>query len=146
MGKALDNLIEGRTADLVRHLKRNIGEGSDMSETHQRLRNRSDRLNFKKEDFDYGFIDRLKRNVGAYVDTWEEDFEVAGEDETGFWRWGTPGHKFACRAQNTRNGVGYGAMNGVRYFDSEIKRSDYIRKYLVKSQRSLSKKFAEYNR
>jgi hypothetical protein len=37
-------------------------------------------------------------------------------------------------------------MNGVRYFDSEIKRSDYIRKYLVKSQRSLSKKFAEYNR
>jgi hypothetical protein len=93
---------------------------------------------------DYKFVDARKRAVGAEILTWEETFIAAPEDAPYCWM-GSPGHKFAARCQNTRNGRSYGASNRSQYFDTGDERQAYINKYLAQSQGSLFKKFQRHN-
>jgi len=95
---------------------------------------------------DFGFIDRLGRKVGAYVRTYETDYEQLPDDFIGYHWKGTPGHKWIVAAHNTRNGQTYGSASFCKEFDTAEARDKAILKYLNESSKRLGKKFAEYNR
>jgi hypothetical protein len=76
----------------------------------------------------FGRSDRLGREIGVRVETFEVDYIPT--DAAGGYTY-APGHYFGFRGQATRNGAAYGASQNIRCFGTRDERNAAVDKYVA---------------
>lgn len=84
----------------------------------------------------FGTFDRLGREIGVNVYTFEADYEASEN------RWGytyQPGHYFVARCQSSRNGSDYNSSQDEKHFRTAEERDAYVTKRIADSRKKATK-------
>ncbi len=92
-----------------------------------------------KQLIGFGINDRLGREIGASIISFEDTFTQIPDDSRS-WYTMAPGTYFGATCMATRNGRLYGASQRDRHFKTAAEREEAIAKYLTDARKRASKK------